>query len=395
MTTGFEIARVGTRPRLRTHSRLGIFCIALMLATALGACGKGSRDDKAGDVAPNATVVSSGTVAAPVAGATANTLAFTQAVDLQRTAKTIREKVGYLSAGLLINGLVCRPNEVGRFPILMYQHGGFSGVGGDANGDGLCQYMAERGYAVFMSSYRGEDGSQGQVEYCGGEVDDSIQLLAIARMQAYVSSDEIALLGLSHGGCISLQMIARGVPAKVVADVFGATEWSMLYEYSQARAVQPGADPELTQFITQASTTIGTPQVASAAYRARSPLYSASALSSFGGSLLVVHGARDEVVPPKQSCDLVRSMGGFRNSHLSVRYVPGLAERTVTSHPNECGAPDMSWVDAEHPGKQNWQGQRHFTFYDEMSHIGGVQLPYAIDDAENFIRTKLPGGRRN
>ena len=65
----------------------------------------------------------------------------------------------------------------------------------------------------------------------------------------------------------------------------------MLYDFAQVRAVQPGADPELTQFITQASTTIGTPQVASAAYRARSPLYSASALSSFGGSLLVVHGA--------------------------------------------------------------------------------------------------------
>ncbi len=52
-------------------------------------------------------------------------------------------------------------------------------------------------------------------------------------------------------------------------------------------------------------------------------------------------------------------------------------------------------LQAEHPGEQNWQGQRHFVFYDEMSHIGGIQLPYSIDDAENFIRTKLLGGRRN
>jgi fermentation-respiration switch protein FrsA (DUF1100 family) len=255
--------------------------------------------------------------------------------------------------------------------------------------------MADRGYAVFMSSYRGEDGSQGRIEYCGGEVDDSVQLLAVARTQPYVSPDEIALLGLSHGGCISLQMIARGVAAKVVADVFGPTEWSMLYEFGLTRSAQPGADPEVTQFISQAAATIGTPATNAAAYRARSPLYFATALSSFGGSILVVHGARDEVVPPKQSCDLVRGIGGFRNSHLSARYVPGVSERTVTSHPNECGAPDMPWSDGEHPGKQNWQGTRHFTFYDEMSHVGGFQLPYAIDDAENFIRTKLPGGRRN
>jgi alpha/beta superfamily hydrolase len=381
--------------RLGKFSRTGSIYVVLMLVLTLGACGKGSSDDDAGEAASNATVVSSGTVAVPVPGAAANAPAFVQVEDLQRTAKTIREKVSYLSSGLQVNGLVCRPNELGRFPILMYQHGGFSGVGGDASGDGLCQYMADRGYAVFMSSYRGEDGSQGRIEYCGGEVDDSLQLLAIARTQAYVSADEIAVLGLSHGACISLQMVARGVPATVVVDVFGPTEWSVLYEYSQARALQPGADPELTQFISNAATNIGTPANNPDAYRSRSPLYSASALSNFNGSILVVHGARDEVVPPKQSCDLVRAIGGFRNSHLSARYVPGLSERTVTSHPNECGAPDMPWVDAEHPGKQNWQGQRHFVFYDEMSHIGGIQLPYSIDDAENFIRTKLPGGRRN
>ncbi len=338
------------------------------------------------------TLISTCVVSA--AGSSTSAATFTKVEELQRTASTVRERVSYTSSGLNISGIICRPNDAGRFPILMYQHGGFSGVGGDASGDGLCQYMSDRGYAVFMSSYRGEDGSSGRVEYCAVEVDDRLQLLAIARAQPYVSADEIALLGLSHGGCISLQMIARGVPAKVVVDVFGPTEWAELYDFAQVRAAQPGADPEIAQFAANAAAVIGTPQSSAPAYRARSPLYSAAALGAWDGAILVVHGARDEVVPPKQSCDLVRAMGGFRHSHLSARYVPGLSERTVTSRPKECGAPDMAWADDDHPGKKNWTGQRHFTFYDEMSHIDGVQLPYAIDDAENFIRTKLPGGRR-
>jgi dipeptidyl aminopeptidase/acylaminoacyl peptidase len=299
-----------------------------------------------------------------------------------------------MSQGLLISGLICRPNEDGRFPILMYQHAGFNGFGADLSGDGLCQYMSDRGYAVFMSSYRGEDTAQGIVEYCAGEVDDALQLLTIARRQAYVAADLIALLGFSHGGCISLQMIARGVPAQVVVDVFGPTEWSMLYDFASVRVTQPGAYADLSKFLADATATVGTPRNNPAAYRARSPLYSAVALSNYTGAILVVHGARDEVVPPKQSCDLVRAIGGFRHSHMNFRYVPRLSERTVTSHPNECGSPDMQWADGAHPGKKDWQGERHFVFYDEMSHTSGFQLPYAIDDAENFIRTKLPGGRR-
>ncbi len=319
---------------------------------------------------------------------------FLEAQLLQVTSRTIREKVSYLSNGLRITGLVCRPNEAGRFPILMYQHAGFSGFGADLGGDGLCQYFSDRGYAVFMSAYRGEDESQGIVEYCAGEVDDSLRMLAIARTQAYVVPDLVALLGFSHGGCISMQMIARGVPAQVVVNVFGPADWSVLHDYASLRVAEGRADADLAKFLAEATATVGTPLGNPAGYRARSPLYSAALLRNYPGAMLVLHGARDEVVPPKQSCDLVRAIGGFRHSHLNFRYVPRLSERTVTSHPNECGGPDMEWADGAHPGKKDWQGERHFVFYDEMSHTSGFQLAYAIDDAENFIRTKLPGGRR-
>lgn len=307
----------------------------------------------------------------------------------------LRERVSYRSGGLLINGLVCRPNDGGRYPILMYQHAGFGGLRSDWDGNGLCHYMADRGYAVFMSSYRGEDNSEGVIEVCGGEVDDSIRLLEIARAQAYVVPDLVALLGISHGGCISWQMIVRGVLPQVIVDVVGPKEWGSLYNYAASNAASGGLDADMAQFLALADANVGTPQTNPGGYAMRSPSAFANVLAGYPGAALVVHGARDDVVPAVQSCDFVRLVGGFTLSHMNRRYVPRIYERTTTAHPPACGPIEMPWVDAYHPGRNDWQGNRHFVIYDEMSHSTGLQLPYAIDDAENFIRTRLPGGRRD
>lgn len=308
--------------------------------------------------------------------------------------RVLHERISYESDGLTVNGLVCRPNNPGRFPILMYQHAGFSGLRADWEGKGLCHYMADRGYAVFMSSFRGEDGSQGPIEFCAGEVNDSLRLHEIARAQPYVVPDLVALLGISHGGCISWQMIARGLNPLVIVDIFGPKDWLAMYDYASANAL-PGSDSDFAQFVANANALVGPPSRNPQAYISRSPTYAAARISQYTGAALVVHGAKDDTVPTRQSCDFVRVVGGFRLSHLNRRYVPRLYERTTTAHPPSCGEPEMVWFDGSHPGRDDWQENRNFVVYDEMGHTDGIQLPYAIDDAENFIRTRMPGGRRD
>lgn len=367
---------------------------AALLNALLASCGD-NRSSSGNDAPAVESVAVSAASPGPAAANPSTARKFTSVERLQTTAASIRERVTYRSADLLITGLVCRPVEPGRFPILMYQHGGFSGVGSDADGEGLCQYMADRGYVVMMSSYRGADGSDGRTEYCAGEVSDVIEMLGIAQAQPYSAAGEIALLGLSHGGCISLQMIAQGVPAQVIVDVFGPSDWASLFVYAEERVASGVADADNTQFITDALTLIGSPASNPAAYQARSPIAAIAALERYAGAMLIVHGGQDTTVPPIQSCSIARGLSGFQYSHLGIGYIPGLAERTSTAHPSNCGAPDLPWAPGDHPGKNNWAGLRHFTYYDAMSHLGGIQLPYAIDDAENFIRTKLPGGRRS
>lgn len=391
--------------------------LALVLAGALSSCGSGGSGGSNGSANADSSG-GSANAAADSASASAQSARVTHAIDdvplpvpapapvvepppppafltVQTRSvsdQVIREYVQYDSGGLRIVGQVCRPDSADdRYPILMYQHAGFSGLRADWDGNGLCQYFASRGYAVFMSSFRGEDGSDGVVEYCGGEVDDSIRMLQIARVQPYVQPQRAALLGISHGGCISLQMLARGVDVQVVVNVVGPTDWAQLYDIAAARVAASAAAGDEAAFLATATATVGTPVSNLAAFAMRSPMYSLDKLRDWPGAMLVVHGAQDEVVPPIQSCNLVRGMGGFIHSHLNWRYIPRWYEKTTTQHPAECGHPEMHWESGAHPGKNNWQGQRHFTFYDRMGHSDGFQIAWALDDAEDFIRTKFPG----
>jgi hypothetical protein len=79
-----------------------------------------------------------------------------------------------------------------------------------------------------MSSYRGEDGSQGSVEICDGEVDDSLQLLALVDAQPYADPSHAGMIGASHGGCITLRAVARGAPVVAAADLFGPVHWAAI-----------------------------------------------------------------------------------------------------------------------------------------------------------------------
>jgi alpha/beta superfamily hydrolase len=377
--------------------------LALVLFGLLQACGSGgSADNAAGNgaignspadraAAETKAAVGSPTAVPLEAPASVALPAFTTVQTIATKDRVIRERVQYQSGALRINGLVCRPDSDGTYPILMYQHSGFGGLRGDWDGNGMCQYFASRGYAVFMSSYRGEDNSDGQIEYCGGEVDDAVQMLAIARTQPYVQARRAALLGVSHGGCVSLQMLARGVDVQVVVDLVGPTDWISLFDIAAARVAAGNATADEVSFLAVATATAGTPATKAAAFITRSPLFSIDKIKDWPGAMLVVHGGQDNVVPPVQSCAFVRGMGGFINSHLNWRYIPRWYEKTTTQHPSECGHPVMHWESGAHPGKNNWQGQRHFTFYDRMGHSDGFQIVWAIDDAEDFIRTKFPG----
>lgn len=296
----------------------------------------------------------------------------------------LREKVMYRSGGLKIFGQICRPNRAGQFPIVVWNHGGFEGLQvGDAN---LCQNLAFLGYVVLMSSYRGEDGSEGRIEVCQGEVDDVLQMLAIGRTMPYANPNRVAVAGGSHGGCISLRAVQKGAPAQVLIDLFGPTDW--ISEYQQLEQLATSGDSNQKRasqtLIPLLQTALGgTPAQTPQSYRVRSPIEYAASLSNWPGSMLVVHGALDWLVLPGQSCNLVKAVGGFTSFRISAN------NTTSTTAPAGCEAAGLTWAGGEVP-RGNWGGKRYLLVYDNFGHGDGEQSNLALLDVLNYLGNKFP-----
>jgi dienelactone hydrolase len=231
---------------------------------------------------------------------------------VQRGAGLVIEQVVYPSGGLRIHGLICRPDDGIAHPLLVANHGGFDGL---VNADQLlCQAAAGSGFVALYSSYRGEDGSDGEVEVCHGEIDDVRALVAIAGKMPYGKGSELVTLGQNQGGCITLQLALQDPGYRAAVDFFGPTDWAALDGWWHAQVSQgepapfcqvPDAEPNwcapLHQSLIQTveGATGGTPAQQPGAYAVRSTLASLAKLTV---PTLILHGTYDPIVVIDQAC---------------------------------------------------------------------------------------------
>ena len=127
----------------------------------------------------------------------------------------------YPSGSLIIHGLLVLPVDLKNpSPLLVFNHGGINGIY-----PGLKfisrELARDEGFIVFASSYRGEDGSDGEIEIAKGEVDDVLNGLELIAKSEIVDRDGIYMVGSSHGALITLIAMARDSKALVKKGVFG------------------------------------------------------------------------------------------------------------------------------------------------------------------------------
>jgi len=234
---------------------------------------------------------------------------------LARGQGIVVERVTYLSEGLRIVGQVCRPDDGASHSLLMIDHGGFDGnddaFAGDLAGTSLCLGAARAGYVVGESSYRGEDGSDGQVEVCLGEVDDVVAMLAILRAQSYVDPGRAAAFGGSHGGCITTMLALRDPTLKAAVDFVGPSDLAALDAWWHAQdqseplvcAPLPGSTcvAAYAALIQVVEALVGGPPSAAtaSAYAARS---TAPKLAALTVPMAFFQGTDDAVVNLEQAC---------------------------------------------------------------------------------------------
>jgi dipeptidyl aminopeptidase/acylaminoacyl peptidase len=142
----------------------------------------------------------------------------------------IREqKITYLSGKLKINARVWFPTGNGVAPSVLYNHGGISGLSSGTLK--RCRELAQAGFIVFASSYRGEDGSDGQIEVSKGEVDDVLAGMAWLKIQARVDPKRMSMMGTSHGALVGLLAAARTNELRALVFAYGVSDIYKWYQY--------------------------------------------------------------------------------------------------------------------------------------------------------------------
>src|SRR5712691_7115675 len=84
-------------------------------------------------------------------------------------------KIHYISDGLKVVGYIVRPRgtEGRRYPIIIYNRGGFLEIGKLDAWNLLDFYrLASDGFVILASQYRGNDGGEGREELGGADVND-------------------------------------------------------------------------------------------------------------------------------------------------------------------------------------------------------------------------------
>jgi len=122
---------------------------------------------------------------------------------------TSTTRITYRSGGLVIQGILVEPRTPGPHPVIIFNHGGVMQWGRIILPEVLeFNRLAERGYIVLASAYRGEGGSEGAPDMDGGDVQDSLALISVAEQLPQADSTRIGMWGFSRGGLVTYSALA-------------------------------------------------------------------------------------------------------------------------------------------------------------------------------------------
>jgi dienelactone hydrolase len=187
-------------------------------------------------------------------------------------------------------------------PALVLLHGGFFGA--RKVDQSLARDAVGKGALVVVPAYRGQkrllDGerAEGPIEFCGGEVDDALELMKRIEGRDDVDARRIGLLGFSHGGCVALRVAEAHPGVRAVVAFSAPTDAAAAYRHLRD---EPLGNLGFNGWLASRLRTFvgGEPQDVPERWAERSPLRGVEKLDM---TLLLVHGLDDDVIPPEHAC---------------------------------------------------------------------------------------------
>jgi dipeptidyl aminopeptidase/acylaminoacyl peptidase len=216
--------------------------------------------------------------------------------------------VAYESGGLRIYGVISRPKAEGTYPLLLYNHGGDSGLSANE-----LDHPLAFGFVQVASAFRSEPVrwfgeqfvSEGRASPWDADVADALVMLSCAERLPNVDASRVLAFGGSRGGAVSLLAAIRA-PGRFrsVVELFGPTDFFDPNFRDDLEALVNGTDDsrpgvgflktEILEPYINGGTTLDD---ARRALIRRSAIYFADRLPP----VQIHHGTADEIVPISQS----------------------------------------------------------------------------------------------
>ena len=213
-------------------------------------------------------------------------------------------EIRYQSEGLTIQGVLAEPKQGGKRPLLLYNHGGKTGL----QSLDWINMLAQNGYVVLASEFRGEGGSEGEIEVVLGETTDALNLLECGKQLDSVDESSLGVIGFSHGGGITVQAMELSDDFKAGVEFWGATDIKKRFQN-----IKDQTDPVYPWVAA-----VGKPQGAiQDDLLKRSAIYCVDTITA---PLLIFHGKQDRVMPYEYGEDLAAALRAAGREYEFVTY---------------------------------------------------------------------------
>ena len=220
-------------------------------------------------------------------------------------------RIVYRSGGLAIRGLLIEPRKAGRYPVLIFNHGGVGQWGRIIVPDILeMSRLAERGYVVLASTFRGEGGSEGKPDMGGGDVADTLALIDVAATLPGADTRRVGMWGVSRGGLTTYA--ARAKSRRIAAAVIEGGPTDLVHA-----ARRPEFDAHVYPDVIP-----GYLADREGVLAARSPLDWPERLSP-SAAILILHGGDDPRVEPNDALRMAEALQRLKRSYRLKIYEGG------------------------------------------------------------------------
>ena len=213
-------------------------------------------------------------------------------------------KINYTVDSLKISGYIVRPKLIIKsLPVIIYNRGGnrnFSAINYEQLN--YLSFLAEQGYVVLASQYRGNSFSEGKDEFGGDDLNDVLALIDIAKQLPYANEEKIGVLGISRGRLMAYLTSQATDEIDAIAVIGAPTDMFLVIKNR----------PEM--YTNVMLPLIGDTLTMKEEYVNRSPIYWFDEINE---PTLILHGAEDKRVNVLQANKIIKLM---QKNHQKIKY---------------------------------------------------------------------------